>query len=280
MTTYSDDFSGETVSAAPANWTARFTTSDQTFDIQDPSDGEAEDDREAVFVHTANAIRLFSFDDMDADAERQDSEIVIRARFPSIPVADFGFTVWLRASGGAGTEDGYVVLLDNFAGISWRWQLFRYDAGSISSQIGGNLAFDSSKLDGDPIADEWFYVRFRCNGTALQFKHWRDGFPEPSAWGIDETDSDLDVDGWQGFGCTAQDTAEVDYVGAGSAGDTAPINPSTNTVARMSAVYAQAVHAADDPIVRMGAVYAQVVYSEGAPVGGSDADGGALVIAT
>ena len=259
MTTYSDDFSGETVSAAPANWTARWTTTNQTFDIQNPSDGTAEDDRAAVYVHTANAIRLFSYDAMDAAANRQDSEIVIRARFPSVPVADYGFTIWLRASGSSGAEDGYFVRLDNFAGIQWNWQLFRYDAGTISSQIGSDVAFDSSKADGDPIADEWYYARFRVNSTALQFVQWQEANDEPADWSIDETDSDLNVDGWQGFGTTTDETVEIDYVGAASNGDTAPLAASTNTVVRISAAYAQVVHQATDPVVRISAAYAQVV---------------------
>lgn len=277
MTTYSDDFSGETVSSPPSNWTARFDTTNQTLTIVNPSDGEAEDDRAIRLVHTAAGIRLISFDSMDADANRQDSEIVIRFRFvtDNLTASDLTLQLWLRASGSSGSEDGYEAYLDASGGVSWRWAIRRWDAGTASGNLdafqvfrnpyrilNGTRGFSS---DDDPEVGVWYYARFRVNSTTLQFRQWAEGSPEPTTWDLEATDSDLNVDGWTGFGIRNDDEIEVDYVGAGTNGDTAPINISTNTVVRGSAAYAQVLNQEANPGFRVSAVYAQALVKQGIP---------------
>ena len=112
-----------TTGVAPTNFTNRFTTSNQTWTVE--SVGEAEDDRVFRFVHTASIERLFSFDDVDSDTERQDAEIVVRWRINDAD-ADLGISFWVNASGSAGSEDGYLVEFELLAGIQPNWQLKRY----------------------------------------------------------------------------------------------------------------------------------------------------------
>jgi len=263
MTTYSEDFAGMTTGSAPTNFTARFTTSNQTDTVENPSDGEAEDDRAFRFVHTANAERLFSFDAVDSDTNREDSEILVRWRINDAD-ADLGISFWVNGSGSAGSEDGYYVGYE-LVGSSERWQLKRYDAGT-STDIGTVVVWPDNDIrsaaDQHPVIDKWYWCRFRKNGTALQFRVWSDGDEEPTDWLIDETDSDLDVDGWVGVGCGNQDQFEVDYVAVGTAGDTALADASTNTNVRLTAAYAAVLHQDDGTPVRLSAAYAAVLHQD------------------
>jgi hypothetical protein len=240
-----------TTGVAPTNFTNRFTTTDQTWTVESVS--EAEDDRVFRYVHTASAVRLFSFDDVDADSERQDSEIVVRWRINDAD-AHLGFSLWLNGSGAAGTEDGYLVQYELQFGVNEQFQLKRYDAGT-PTDIGSTVVFSGNR----PLIDVWYYARFRKNGTALQFRVWNEGSAEPTDWLIDRTDSDLDVDGWVGVGVGNQDQFEIDYVGVGTNGDTAPIDASTNTIARITHMGAKVVQQNDAGQIRLTQLAAKVI---------------------
>lgn len=240
-----------TTGVAPTNFTNRYTTTNQTWTVESVS--EAEDSRVFRFVHTASAIRLFSFDDVDADSERQDAEIVVRWRINDAD-AHLGFSLWLNGSGAAGTEDGYLVEYELQFGVNEQFQLKRYDAGT-PTDIGSTVVFSGNR----PVIDAWYYARFRKNGTALQFRVWNEGSAEPTDWLIDQTDSDLDVDGWVGVGVRNQDQFEIDYVGVGTNGDTAPIDASTNTIARVTHMGAKVVQQNDAGQIRLTQLAAKVI---------------------
>lgn len=299
MTTYTEQFAGMTTGVVATNFTDRW---DATTDwlVQDPADGEAEDDRAFTQGGADDGSNLLSFDDVDGDANRDNGEILCRFRIASD--TDQSIHFWQRASGSAGNRTGYLLWFD--AGSGPRWG--KYVADSFSALDSGiNLDGTDNPwwwwtMDQNPSyfnypADTWLWVRWRINGTGATVSHsvrlWADGQEEPTEWTAEDTDVTGDritAAGWIGTGrgeFVASNDTEVDYFSVGTNGDT-PAIATSEELGNMRLTQNQisaAVNADDptvritqnqisaavnetNPTVRLTASYLQVVYSYTPPL--------------
>lgn len=292
MTTYSKDFSDEgTTGVFASDFTARYAAMSGWLIQSTPTD--AEDDRVFESDGTDTGIQLASWDDIDGDANRDNSEIVTRFECTTDDV-QIAYQ-WLRASGSGGSETSYCCRVTSGGNL----RIVRFDAGTPTN-LGSSFVVDqrphspwSFATDDTnfnyPIA-RWLYVRFRVNGTGatvtLNAKFWFDGMNEPTDWHLTTTDtsgSRITAAGWTGIGRETQSSRVVDwdYVGVGTNGDTAPITASTNTTARITQSGVEAIVGDSTPEFRITGAYKQLIYMDGGPAaaGGTEQEG-ALIIAT
>lgn len=207
MAVYFTDFSEYTTGAQPSDWTARWTTSGETWAVREKA-GEL-GGKGLEHTRTTTARRLLSWDDIDADADRDNSEILVRWRSTAIGADNFSCV--LRGSGAAGTEQGYI--FHNATSSTIR----------ISRLVAGAITAIASVSITTLVASEWYWMRFRVNGTDLKAKFWAgENVSEPAAWSIETTDANIAGDGWVGVGNSATTgTRDYDDVAIGTNGDTA-----------------------------------------------------------
>jgi hypothetical protein len=209
MSTYNDDFSTDTAGAAPSGWTARWTTTNSTWTVQ--TDSSAIGGKRMRHTAMSTARRLLSWDAIDADVNRADTEIVARLR--ASQKSDYQNRLYLRCAGAAGTETGY------FAGIhaSNGLVLFCYLNGT------------STQLATSPYpwqANTWYWIRFRVQGTSIKSKIWGDNELEPAAWTLEMTDSSISAAGWTGVGAyELSGNRDFDYVAVGTGGEAPVLDP-------------------------------------------------------
>ena len=215
MAQYSINFSGETTGAAPANFTARWTATNETWAVREKAG--ALGGKTLEHTRTATARRGFSWDTPGSDT---DTEILVRWRSTSATATD-QFWLILRGSGSAGSETGYV--FRNTSGTSV--QIARVVSGTLTT-IGAAVTIPTL------VDNEWYWLRFRVNGSDLKAKLWAgEHLPEPSAWTIELTDSNIPGSGWMGVGNAAATGTSRDYddIAVGTSGDTA-VFPTSDSV--------------------------------------------------
>jgi hypothetical protein len=209
---YFTDFEEYSTGALPSDWTVRInandtwtvetTGSDKYLQLNDPDSGQ-----------------YISWDGVDADAERQDSEVIFQ---------------WQRSSGTSGNKPAAVIRLvgDNTAfsgyrcgGSSSTFQLYKAVSATAWTSLGSVSYTHSGSTD--------YWVRFRVNGSSVQAKIWSGAIgDEPANWtgtgsgwaALTATDSDVTGDGWTAaYGPTSNSTAFIFWLfGVGTNGDTAP----------------------------------------------------------
>jgi|Cruoilmetagenom7_1024161.scaffolds.fasta_scaffold00637_8 hypothetical protein len=274
MTQYAKDFSDElTTGVFASDFTSRYaSTSDWTIE----SATDAEDDRVFQSDGTGANRQLCSWDDVDGDANRDNCEMLVRFRQGT----DNTSAMWLlgRASGSASSETCYAMALRS----TGHWSLYRYDSGTFNTG-GTTMNADNQytpayffTADKDPNyihqpVDLFTYARFRVNGTGatvtLQGRVWIDGvdgLQEPDFWQIEWADTHanrITSAGWIGVGRSTHSSivTDIDYFSVGTNGDAAPLNASTNTVVRMSTIWAEVMGYEANPNVRMSQHFAQVM---------------------
>jgi len=279
MTQYAKDFSDElTTGVYASDFTSRYSTTAE-WTIEAP--GDAEDDR--VFQGTSGAgIDLNSWDDIDGDANRDNCELLARWRI-SADVATNIPELFARASGSVGNETSYQLTTRS----TGNWEFYRYNTGSFNAS-GVTLNADGQGMpqtmftsDRNPAHTHhalglWQWARFRVNGTGatvtLQAKLWIDGINgvnEPKDWMMtwaDTTGSRITAAGWVGIGRQGHTgTLEYDYFAVGTNGDAAPLNASTNTVVRVTSIYAEVMGSEANPPVRVTQNFAEVFGSHSSP---------------
>lgn len=203
MALYNDDFSSDTPGAAPSGWTERWDATNSDWVVQAGS-GEAGGQ---FLRHTASASsrRLLSWDAIDSDAGRADTEILVRLRTSTYISSQN--RLYLRAAGSAGAESGYFVELNY--GSSFK--LYKYLNGASST-------LESYSIDWQQ--DTWYWIRFQAQGTSLKAKIWTDAEFEPASWNIATTDSDIIAAGWTGIGANYYyRERDFDYVAVGTDGE-------------------------------------------------------------
>lgn len=301
MTTYTETFAGMTVGVNPTNFTNRYA-SESGMSVETPADGTAESDRVLRTDGSDSGIQLFSFDDVDGDANRDECEMLARFRADTDDVNSW--SLWGRASGSGGSEDGYIlqVFSTGFLNIA------RYNSGSRVG-VSGNYDLDffaSAPVsswyvwtsDRDPNftnhpIDMWLWVRFRINGTGatvtLSAKIWADGQEEPTDFQLvigDSSGSRITAAGFCGWGRSVHtgDDYDLDYFSVGTNGDSPVIAISADLAEiRLTQTQISAAIVAGDPTVRLTQTqisagvalanpemrltgsYAQVVYSFSVP---------------
>lgn len=197
MTSYVTNFSEYTTGVQPSDWTARWTTTNTTWATRAKTGDTGGKSLENTL--TAQAYRLLSWDDVDGDGSRADSEILVRVRASGIGADQFMLA--LRASGSGGSETAYLCHLTSATGL----RISRIVAGTITTILSATLSFTV-------VGAEWYKIRFRVNGTALKAKIWpaeHDG-NEPAAWTIETTDINIASAGWVGV-ATRANTATRDW---------------------------------------------------------------------
>lgn len=213
MTIYATSFGSDTTGSPPATWTQRWTTTGSTWTVI--ASTPTTQGKYLEHTRTTTAYRLLSWNDIDADANRDNSEIFTRWRTSA---ATSAYQVWLilRGSGSAGSETGYV-----FYNISdTQFRVSRLSSGTLTTIA--TFSFT--------IANSTFYgLRFRVNGTSIKARVWNSQIdPEPSTWQVDTTEATISGVGWVGVGNWASTgTQGFDDVAVGTNGDTAafPASP-------------------------------------------------------
>jgi len=217
MTTYSTTFSSYTVDVSPSDWTARWVTASNTWAVRSKSNVEGGKTLENT--GTVDGRHLLSWNTVDSDANRANAEVLGRVRSSSTLLSQLRLVV--RGSGSAASETGYFVDFPSASAADMR----------ISKLVSGTLTALGTAYSYTFVANTWYYVRFRANGTSLKARVWQDGEPEPSVWHIDITDSSITAAGWIGVGnLESTGTRDWDWVSIGTNGDTAPLSSSTATV--------------------------------------------------
>lgn len=248
MAVFSIDFSGETTGAAPANFTERWTATGETWAVREKA-GEL-GGKGLEHVRTTTARRLFSWDTPGTTA---DGELLVRWRSTNATSGD-QFWITIRGAGAAGAEEGYVFRNTSSTSI----QISKVVAGTLST-VGSALSIPSLSNN------QWFWIRFRVNGSDLKAKIWiGDHEQEPSAWTIERTDTGIVAAGWLGVGNAATTgTRDYDDIAAGTAGDTAAFPVSAE--ARVTQQATLVLSAADSDVrVTQAAVLALVFMPDAA----------------
>lgn len=207
MADYCTNFSEYTTGVQPSDWTARWNTATTTWATREKSGTTGGKALENTV--SATAYRLLSWDDVDGDGSRADSEII--CRFRSTGIGSDTFMLALRASGSAGSETAYIA--HNTSATNLR--ISRIVAGTTTAIA--NLSVDTIN------SNEWYTMRFRVNSTALKVKFWAsDHAAEPSAWSIETTDINIAAAGWVGVATrSASATRDYDDVAIATGGGTA-----------------------------------------------------------
>lgn len=212
------NFGEYAVGAQPADWTNRWTTTGFTALIQ-PASGSL---RGQVLRWTKTAVsrQALSWDRVPLVT---DVETLVRFRSTEAAAAQEAFIALLsRGAGGAtGSTTGYVNAFKWFTNGTFHYQIQqKYVAGT-----GSNLA--ASGVDGNApnfAVGQWIWGRFRANGTSMQSKLWHDGYAEPAAWQLTQSDSAIATAGWVGlFNDSTNPDVEIDYFGAALNGKTVPM---------------------------------------------------------
>lgn len=215
MAQYFRDFEGESTGVVPSGWTKRFVTSDSTWTVEAVS-GVGNVLRKAASSGTGR--RGISWDLIDADADRANVEMVFRLRCTAV-LSNFQLRGFVRGSGSAASESMYVggINVTDFNGV----RLQKYVSGSPTS-------IDS--VTKSISINTWYITRLRINGTTLSVKVWADGDSEPGSWDLTTTDSSLSAAGWVGFfDFPSSSVTEIDWIGVGTNGDTAPMSAPSST---------------------------------------------------
>ena len=199
MATYFRDFSD---ADGISDWTERAHVSGNaapTWAIQNTD--------EVIATSASNHLETLAWNDIDSDADRDDVEVVGMYRLPSTSTTNRVFSV--RVSNDS-SRTCYAVRLRN-------GDIYVYRASGVTAtQLAGDTTLSLT-------TGNWYWVRFRINGSAYKAKVWADGDAEPGTWNIESTDSTYSTAGSVGLLKGNNTTAhEWSMFGVGTNGDTAP----------------------------------------------------------
>lgn len=213
MPNYINTFQAASVGAAlPSGLTSRWAN--PNWSVID----EADDKIVHMAARSPSAAWGVSLDAVDADADRDDSEILVQVRSSSIPTQSL-VGAMLRGSGTT-TADA----------TSYSCRLYGPSALRIVKVIAGAVTTVASVASGITYAANTFYwIRFRANGNSLRAKVWAGAVgDEPGAWLIDTTDASISAAGYTGWiavGASVQH--DVAQIAVATNGDTATLTADT-----------------------------------------------------
>ena len=258
MATYETDFSEYTDDVQPSDWTERWHTTAGTSTVRA---GTAVEHIGAKYLEQSVSTQRYgiSWDDIDADADRDEAEGLIRFTQDTFSTAtDFGQGIILRGSGDDTTENGYVTYIFE----SDELHITRYLSGS-----GLNLTFVQLGA-GFLVSGEYYWLRFRVSGSDLKSKIWKDGEEEPSGWTVETTDSNITGVGWAAAWMQDGSTdSTVDFFSVGTNGDTAPFPPAdTSVVIRSTQQPVEVLLQDSSPMARVTQVPVEVLLQDSSPM--------------
>lgn len=171
----------------PAGWTDRWSPGDYEVDIG----GYAVPDGygPGVLIQSGTGNRLLTRDALDGAGP--DIELLALGRFNGA----FAGGPWVRASGAAGSENGYGIRVRTDTAAP---QLVKATNGSFTTMQTFNHIISGGNL--------WLWTRIRAEGDQIKGKIWAAGDPEPAEWGAEATDSTHQDAGWAGLGKRAGGT--------------------------------------------------------------------------
>ena len=143
--------------------------------------------------------------------ELSNVEILDKFRVPEFtpnPALGFHARVYLRASGSAGAENGYLVEIEN---RNEAFRLAKYTDGEITT-------IDRFST---PEPNRFYWRRCRLVGEDIMVKVWPSGETEPTEWNVETTDQAI-VKGWIGLGSLDTRAVETDAFSIGMNGAEAP----------------------------------------------------------
>ena len=202
-TSFFTDFSEYTTDTAPSDWTSRWKAP-TSFTVV--ADAAATGGKVLRIVQTTMQRAFLSWDAVPPAA---DVEIVARFRTSVAPTDATEaqmHVLKVRAGGAAASESSYN------GNVAKRILITKYVAGSAAPLAAGG--------DVNVLANAWWWIRLRANGSSVYGRLWRDGSAEPSTW-FSKTDSSLSS-GLVGVGMWAAFTVDFDVIGVHTNGGTAP----------------------------------------------------------
>lgn len=245
---YFTDFSAYTTGVAPSDWTARWVTSGVTYEVIE--DASATGGKCLRGVRASSSGRsLITWDALDDDAGRATLEILVRVRASAQPENTSIFGVVGRASGAASSESGY-------APTPIRTVITGPAIGH-GAYVGGSFSLLTYQLQAWAV-DTWYWARVQMVGTTIRTRRWAGALDEePETWDISDTDASLSSAGWVGllFPSTGV-TIDVDLIGVGTAGASAPAFPPGGITGTVGAVAPAATVYATDALGTTGSVEA------------------------
>lgn len=208
MATYYTDFGSDTTGVLPASWTHQVVSGTASGTVV--ADASYTGGKALRLAVTTQGRNGFKWDDIDADADRDDVEILMRVKLADKGSSGTHLGGWGR---GSGTTDlnvtGYVPAIQPD-----RWLYTYYDAGSF-----GEVAPEFLRSWN---TSSWYWMRTRMVGNDLRLRVWADGDAEPDLWDIDTPYFLLSAAGVVGLFVFRTGTFDVDVFSVGTAGDTAP----------------------------------------------------------
>lgn len=147
------------------------------------------------------------WDDIDADANRDNVEILAQVYVDSTSTTQRCLAVRISTSGGS--RNGYAI----------RFRTNSFDTYRFNSSTFTQISTASVSLSAG-----WYWVRFRVNGSTIRARYWADGGSENTgSWDCDATDATYSTAGHVGLLKGANTNTQLwRYFGVGTNGDTAP----------------------------------------------------------
>lgn len=148
---------------------------------------------------------LMSWDTIDADADRDDVDVIAVMRFS---MTSPNGAIAVRGSGATvGVRNCYV---------------YGHTAGQF--RVVRDLSGSPSEIDTEAftvVAGDWYGVHVRVNGTTIEGVTWNLTRREPQISMISVTNSDVSGVGWVGPRCNAVGDHDIAYLSVGTNGDKA-----------------------------------------------------------
>ena len=233
MAQFFTNFSEYTTDETPTGWTSRWVAPTSFLVV---ADGAATGGK-VLRIVKEQARSLLSFDAINGDANRDNIEVLLRCRATTISEATTQIGVAARASGAATSENGY---RGNFSTATQLAQ-GKYVSGA-STPLGNAVK--------SWTVDTWHWLRFQCTGTTVRSKSWTGAISsEPGSWDISATDSDISAAGWAGVFMFGASTYDVDLIGVGTGGDSAPSEAPASSSETVEPANATHAHVATSPTI-------------------------------
>lgn len=213
------DFSEQSLGTDIVGWTSRL-------DALEPGDvsvvtgpagsigGQSIYFNPAVIVHLG--MQGMSYDAIDAHADREDFELLVRFLMPTHINSNHGLYLIGRVSGTARANSTYVG-----AGN------LKVEGQRLQHRINGSLSWRSSDVAGLGWPDAiWSWMRVRVIAGDVLGKWWNEPDTEPAGWGGVGTTTISQL-GWAGvhlsaWGSGSSKQAYIDVFSYGTGGDVAP----------------------------------------------------------
>lgn len=260
MTTYTTDFSEYTTDATPSDWTDRWHAP-ASWNVVTNSENYSFGGKGLLVQHSAFVRGLQTWNDIDADANRDDSEVLFRFVNTSSGTTPTNYLgPIIRGSGDSTSEQGYGCQITNSGGYL-QLQIFKIVSATFTVLVTSERLEEVCPFAA--MGNYWFWVRFRVNGTSLKAKIWTDNQTEPD-WILSTTDSAITAAGTVGMWHYAVNTSYdpiIDYFAVGTNGDS-PARPSATT-GQVDLGAVQVNVASHDGEIALGAMQVNVASHDG-----------------